>query len=183
VTAGTVRLALAVFLTLLAGGQAVAAEPQIPAEAKAREARLLAKASPAVKTWVREEAQRVRKAGDVNESAVQASVRARFGSVGGVGDGDIMAIAFLVMMEAAKSAREDLKSIMAETKRLNEAKAQQRAVLDKQKDQRDSLSEQGKEQQLKMQQVMDRMTKADSAASNTLKKFQETASSIIGNMK
>jgi hypothetical protein len=49
--------------------------------------------------------------------------------------------------------------------------------------QKDSLSEMGEEQQLKMQMVMDRMTKADSAASNVLKKFSEISSQIIANMK
>jgi putative addiction module CopG family antidote len=37
--------------------------------------------------------------------------------------GDIEAMAFIVMMEAAKSAREDLKSIMAQVKAINAAKA------------------------------------------------------------
>jgi hypothetical protein len=50
-------------------------------------------------------------------------------------------------------------------------------------DTRDSLSELGEQEQLKMQMVMDRMTKADSAASNALKKFSETAGQIIGNIK
>ena len=47
----------------------------------------------------------------------------------------------------------------------------------------DSLSELGDEQQLKMQMIMDRMTKADSAASNMEKKFSEVADSIIQNLK
>src|SRR5262245_14926183 len=50
-------------------------------------------------------------------------------------------------------------------------------------DQRDSLSELGEEQQLRMQLVMDRMTKADAAASNLLKKFSDVQSQLIGNFK
>jgi hypothetical protein len=38
------------------------------------------------------------------------------------GDGDIMAIAFIVMMEAAKSAREDLKTIMDGVRKVNKEK-------------------------------------------------------------
>lgn len=43
--------------------------------------------------------------------------------------GDIMAVAFIVMMEAAKSAREDLKAIMDGVKAINAAKARMRDVL------------------------------------------------------
>ena len=57
------------------------------------------------------------------------------------------------------------------------------AEIDKLKDSKDSLSEQSEQQQLKMQMIMDRMTKADAAASNMLKKFSEVASQIISNMK
>lgn len=170
-------------LLLWAGPAAASSHSDIPAAARAREAALLAKASPAVKAWVREEGQRLRKAGGVSESAVQAAARARFGSLGGVGDGDIMAIAFLVMMDAAKSAQEDLKATMAEVKSMNAAKTRQRAALDRQKDQRDSLSDLSQEQQLKMQMVMERHNKAVEALSNLMKKMSETQSSIIGNLK
>ena len=57
------------------------------------------------------------------------------------------------------------------------------AQLDKMRDNKDSLSELGEQQQLKMQMIMDRMTKADQAASNAMKKFSEMAGNIIGNMK
>jgi hypothetical protein len=49
------------------------------------------------------------------------------------GDGDIMAIAFIVMMEAVKSAREDLKAIMGEIKAINAAKCEMRALLNQMK--------------------------------------------------
>ncbi|HMK26629.1 MAG TPA: hypothetical protein VK483_11435 [Chitinophagaceae bacterium] len=55
--------------------------------------------------------------------------------------------------------------------------------LDKLKDQRDSLSKQGEEQQLKMKMIMERMIRADQAASNAMKKFSEITGQIIGNMK
>lgn len=57
------------------------------------------------------------------------------------------------------------------------------AEVDKLKDQKDSLSEQGEEQQLKMKMIMERMTRADQAASNAMKKFSEITGQIIGNMK
>jgi hypothetical protein len=51
------------------------------------------------------------------------------------------------------------------------------------KDNADSLSEMGETQQLKMQMYMDRMTKADTANSNLMKKMADTLNSIIGIMK
>jgi hypothetical protein len=46
-------------------------------------------------------------------------------------DGDIMAIAFIVLMEAAKSAREDLKAIMDSVKAINDAKQEYREMIAK----------------------------------------------------
>lgn len=46
-----------------------------------------------------------------------------------------------------------------------------------------SLSDMGQEQQLKMQMVMDRMTKADNALSNIMKKTADAETSIVSKMK
>jgi hypothetical protein len=43
-------------------------------------------------------------------------------NLGNLADGDVMAIAFVVMMEATKSAQEDLKSIMDGVKAINKEK-------------------------------------------------------------
>jgi putative addiction module CopG family antidote len=59
-----------------------------------------------------------------------AALRAEYQSLGGMGNADIMAQAFIVMMEAAKSAQEDLKAIMAQVKAINRAKAALREVMD-----------------------------------------------------
>jgi len=50
-------------------------------------------------------------------------------NLGAMGDSDIMALAFIVMMEAAKSAREDLKAIMDGVKAINTAKHRMRELL------------------------------------------------------
>ena len=50
-------------------------------------------------------------------------------NLGAMGGGDIMAIAFIVMMEAAKDAREDLKAIMDGVKAINTAKHRMRELL------------------------------------------------------
>jgi hypothetical protein len=51
-----------------------------------------------------------------------------FAVLGDLGNSDIEAIAFLVLMQAAKSAQEDLKAIMAGVKAINDKKSQQRDV-------------------------------------------------------
>jgi hypothetical protein len=141
----------------------------------------------------------------------------------------LLLLAFLVMMEAAKSAREDLKAIMSGVKQINDAKASLRQSaqqakraasnenasrakaasaprqsakptrasvqptpipkaqfarqLESAKNDLDSLSEMGEMESLRMQLVMDRMSKADSAASNAMKKFSDTAQPITQNLK
>lgn len=52
-----------------------------------------------------------------------------YGIGAGLNEMDIEALAFLVLMQAAKSAQEDLKAIMAQVKSINEQKAKQRALL------------------------------------------------------
>jgi len=47
----------------------------------------------------------------------------------------------------------------------------------------DSLAELGEEQQLRLQMVMDRMSKAMSTLSNLLKKVSDTANGIVENLK
>lgn len=51
-----------------------------------------------------------------------------YNNLAGIGDQDIMALAFIVMMEASKSAREDLKAIMDGVKAINKQKEGWRQV-------------------------------------------------------
>lgn len=51
--------------------------------------------------------------------------------LGNLNGGDIEAVAFLVLMQAAKSAQEDLKAIMAHVKAINNAKAALRSLMQK----------------------------------------------------
>lgn len=105
-------------------------------------------------------------------------------NLGSMADGDIMALAFIVMMEAAKSAQEDLKSVMDGVKTINKQKQSLREstnAADKQK--LDSLSEMGEMESLRLQMAMDRKSKLMSTLSNLLKKESETSSNIIQNIK
>jgi len=127
--------------------------------------------------------------------------------------GDIEAIAFLVLMEATRSAQEDLKAIMAEVKAITNAKAQLRSMLDQQTDRGldlfsanavisalitraelccavegmqndlDSMSELSETESLRLQMAMDRISKFMSTLSNILKKMSDTASQITQNLK
>lgn len=127
-------------------------------------------------------------------------------------DGDIEAVAFLVLMQASKSAQEDLKAIMEQVKDINEAKRKLRATLNphekpgldidgvlqlmatlylqeseadlrRLQDHLDSLSELGEVESLRLQMAMDRMSKMMSTLSNLLKKMSDTASAIVQNLK
>jgi hypothetical protein len=71
-----------------------------------------------------------RLAGDTGQFAtvIKSTNWAVLGCLNG---GDIEALAFLVLMEASKSAQEDLKAIMAGVKSINNAKKAQREILSK----------------------------------------------------
>ena len=171
---------------------------------------------------------------DVKTEAISWAV------LGNLNSGDIEALCFLVMMQASKSAQEDLKSIMAGVKSINEQKKQQRELLSKMQRQQsmtsvqldsfklsrsktiaiqkkqnpdavklvrsgeirkqptkveldnmkeqlkkdiDSMSEMGEMESLRLQMVMDRMSKMMSTLSNLLKKISDTANQIIQNLK
>lgn len=163
-------------------------------------------ARPSIKQWVTTTAAKY-KSGNISEGTARAEATQAARSLGNFNNQDIEALAFLVLMQAAKSANEDLKSVMADVKSINAAKAKQRQQLSQsqkaaankvdspkklvlsndaiQKLQmsKDQLSETSEADQLKLQMYMDRMTKADQAASNVLKKFSDVMNQIIGNMK
>jgi len=63
---------------------------------------------------------------------VRASLqKSNYAVLGDVNDEDIEAMAFLVLLEAAKSAQEDLRESMARVKAINDAKAAQRDLVTK----------------------------------------------------
>lgn len=79
-------------------------------------------------------------AAEVNEKKLsEADVMTRsksYGALGSMNGQDIEAIAFLVLMQASKSAQEDLKAIMAKVKSINNQKTQQRELLSKMQQQK-----------------------------------------------
>lgn len=140
------------------------------------------------------------------------STRANFKVGVQLQDADIESMLFLVMIQASKSAREDLKSIMEGVKEINKekeafresankAKAEEvdfessfqlMAVLcgksieqefDAMQNDLDSMSEMGEMESLRLQMAMDRLSKMMSTLSNLLKKISDTQSQIVQNLK
>lgn len=89
--------------------------------------------SPQVRAWASMRAAGLARVGEIPDAEEMPGYlrKAGFGILGDMNDGDIMALAFIVMMEAAKSAQEDLKSIMAKVKAINSAKQKSRELLNK----------------------------------------------------
>lgn len=115
---------------------------------------------------------------------------------------DIEALAILVMMQAAKDAREDLRSAMAKVKALELMKpcktadclaalkptaevdqATLDATRNEMKNKLDSMSEMSETQAMRMQMYMDRVSKFMSTLSNLLKKASDTAAQTTQNLK
>lgn len=123
--------------------------------------------------------------------------------LGSLATADIEALAFIIMMQAAKSAREDLKAIMGAVKAIDMARACKgarpclealapkdevtQAHLDALRSRlatkEVSLSEMGEMESLRLQMAMDRMSKLVSTLSNLQKKISDTSSTIVQNIK
>lgn len=102
----------------------VFAQNNIPPDAEKFYQRAMNEISPVHVTWVKNTAARVN-----NQNLDSVHVRnlaADYIKSLRLAEGDIMAITFLVMMEAAKSASEDLKMIMARVKSINKKKEELR---------------------------------------------------------
>jgi len=104
----------------------------IPTDLEARAATLRSHATPATLSWVHEQGVALGKAsGPVDVGAIKISAQTNWAVLGNTQGADIEALCFLVLMEASKSAQEDLKAIMAGVKSINNAKAKQRQDVQK----------------------------------------------------
>ena len=112
-------------------------------------------------------------------SLAVAEVRSRFQGAGTLSNGDVEALAFMVMMQATKDAQSDLKNIMDGVQQTNQQKQAQRSA----QYQKNSMSELGDEQSLRLQMAMDRLSKLMEALSNLEKKMAQTDDSIAKNLK
>ena len=193
------------------GAPANGRAPDLPQGAEAREAGLMRRLSPSARAWLQDEGRRQAALGDPSEASARQAVLNRFPDLGGA-DGDIEALCFVVMMEAAKSAQEDLQSVMDGVKAINQAKAKQREVLAVAQErqaklaqdaafsppcppgrvcglalskavERDTPADLGDEQSLRIRSYEKRYSKFTTTLSNILRKVSDTDSSIIRNLK
>jgi hypothetical protein len=109
---------LAALLTLAFAGAMAQTIPALPPDSEATEARLLLKVGPQTRGFIRQEAARQRGNQAFSDTLASRAVR----GYGNLNDANVEALTFLVMMEAAKSQREDLKVIMDGVKQINDAK-------------------------------------------------------------
>ena len=163
---------------------------QLPPGSQAREARLLSHMGPQARAFIVREGRLEAQNGEASEGVALAAAHAYGPTLGAMGDADIEALAFLVMMEAAKSSQDDLKSIMAEVKAVNTAKSKQRQALadaaatkSRLRDRLDSQGELSQSDSMQLQMATDRRAKAIEMLSNLMKKMSDTQSTIVGNLK
>jgi hypothetical protein len=161
--------------------------------------RLSMRLTPRGRAWVAAESQRLRN-GALDPSQVIAEAgpycAGAFASCNG--GADIQSLAFIVLMQATDGMEQDLQSIMAEVKGINNNKAAHRQAMEKIRainaqqinqdvqdirNKLDSMSEMGDMDSLRLQMAMDRLAKLMTTVSNIEKKFSETDNSIIKNMK
>lgn len=78
-------------------------------------------------SWIKSSAKEVNEK-NMTETAVKIQVT-NYAVLGNINNADIEAMSFLVLMQAAKSAQEDLKAIMGKVKSINNQKKQMRDAL------------------------------------------------------
>jgi len=97
------------------------AQAQPSAEAEQMFSKMTSQINPRHVQWIRSTAREINSA---NQGPEEVMAKSRnYAVLGSMSGQDIEAIAFLVMMQAAKSAQEDLKAIMAKVKAINNQKA------------------------------------------------------------
>jgi hypothetical protein len=102
----------------------------LPQEIIRRHAVLSAKLQPSTRMWVQQRAFLESKKSSPDVTALKADAKSHFQATNpNLSGADIEAVAFLVMMEASKSAEEDLKSIMDGVKLINKQKEALRSAL------------------------------------------------------
>ena len=182
----TILLTLAILV--LAESADAQSEPSVTRDMQAMEAKLLTHIGPLTRTWIKQEAVREVASNTASETTATRAV-ASF-PYGRLGDADVMALAFLIMMESAKSAEEDLKAIMDGVKAINSEKAGYRQILQttnrstvRSKERLDSLDRIASMQSRRLLMATDRQAKLESMLSNVMKQVSSTPASITHDFK
>jgi hypothetical protein len=170
--------------TMVVNASAMSVKP-MPPNAAALHAKLAPQMISSVSGWVQSEAKVIEGrnlSSDAMISMARKDVSSRFAAQN-MSTMDVDQMVTLIMMQCSADAQKDTKAMLAEMQAANQKKKAMRAAQDSLKDQKDALSDMSQEQQLKMQMMMDRMSKAEQAMSNMMKKASETSSGIISNLK
>jgi hypothetical protein len=179
----------------LATAQTMSVKPP-PAAAAAMHAKLSPMLSAPARGWVQSEAKVIagRNLGaSAMRSMAQNDAKSRFAGQG-LSSMDVEDLAMLVMMTVSQDAQKDLKSQLEDMQQANQQKQAQRAAAEAQKQQQaamkdslkkhyDQLADISQEQQMKLQTYMDRMSKAEQALSNIMKKTSDTSAQVLQNLK
>jgi hypothetical protein len=120
-------------------------------------------------------------------------------SIQNVAGADVEALAFVVLMNAAQDAQDDLKAILAEVRALNRQKSRLRELLETVAREDAQLAERlrseyeelfvgtdddfGETTSVRLQMALDRRSKLLETLSNVLKKLADTEGSIVQNLK
>ena len=109
---------------LLAAGAIAQQVPSFPEGADKLNNKLLSSVNSRHINWAKAEAKKMN-SGQLPATEA-TSVAQAYGKPGNMNDGDVEALAFIVLMQAAKSAQEDIKGVMASVKAINATKAKMR---------------------------------------------------------
>ena len=160
-------------VVVMAGDAQAQGTPAITPEMTTTETKLLTKVGPQTRTWIKQEAAKQRAANGV--PVISAESWKTLSPSASLTNADIEALMFLVLMESAKSSKEDLKSTMADVKAAN---AQKSSMRDAQ-----ATRTAPDAQSLRLQVQMDRQAKMLQTASNLMKKMAEAGSTTVQNLK
>ena len=160
-------------VVVMAGDIQAQGTPAITPEMTTTETKLLTKVGPQTRTWIKQEAAKQRAATGV--PVISAESWKTLSPSASLTNADIEALMFLVLMESAKSSKEDLKSTMADVKAAN---AQKSSMRDAQ-----ATKTAPDAQPLRLQVQMDRQAKMLQTASNLMKKMAEAGSTTVQNLK
>ena len=160
-------------VVVMAGDAQAQGTPAITPEMTTMETKLLTKVGPQTRTWIKQEAAKQRAATGV--PVISAESWKTLSPSASLTNADIEALMFLVLMESAKSSKEDLKSTMADVKAAN---AQKSSMRDAQ-----ATRTAPDAQSLRLQVQMDRQAKMLQTASNLMKKMAEAGSTTVQNLK
>ena len=198
-TSVRIPIAAAVFLLAVSSAQARSFPTiHVPAGVEGRAAAFARHTGPRTRAFIgKEGADQAAKGPSV--STVKGAIRTA--NLGTLSDGDIEALCFLVLMQAAADQEQDLQTIMASVKATHGhgplpvtryapnftltglSNGQWSAAFDKDKQQLDAASEMSEATSVRLQMAMDRESKFMETLSNLEKEISNSSDTILQNLK